>query len=532
MKLNFNSDLSVCSIPACEEAQKTLEYTLLLPKITAVNSSQEDWVSNALVQCHCACHSRLFYLNNGNFFGDFNCHCNDSAKLYDLHQNIITEYNEESPLSFLKKDFFANTILSQCILSAYDAIMHILIQEKYLKSYSLANIVKKQGFNELTTSGILKSDFSCKRKTLADTIGASSYASAFESKLNTHLDIWKSTKFIDILPYAANKIPLLDSALIYRLANIDSRLFKNYLELYNQGNSKSLKDNSAIWNTYVDFHTAISEDLPKNETDRLYYLYRLENLFSLNLANCVLQNVYQLKYAGKPYPDGINDYKTISMLCKLPNVFSRNLYLQFAFDAIWNDVSPQGSFFDQLFKPEQVVYTKQIKPFNIHEWLLYFEKFCRFFSELVYPVYEWYFLLTLLKTVEENTKAGFIDKMIILQKELSHFIEKHHEYIENPLTGEKNSGLSLLSNYDNDKIIKPVYYKTNDKDLKKIFSTPSQDIHSLPNIAMLLTTMNPVNAFKELPLPNFNKNFCITSNIGDVNYNRFIGQFISFVANK
>lgn len=536
MKLLYTTNDSALLTASCIEAKNTLEYTLLLPAIEPIKASPDKWIEYAVAQCHSACHPRLFYPDNYNFFGDFISRNKDCAQFYDVHQAKKIMSNPDSPLYFFKSDFFANTILMQCVMSAYDTIMRVLLREN-IKPYTLVNKVKILGQNELIDSGLLRNDFTCVPHHSHDTTGASSKASAFTKKLRSHAEIWNDSKLKEIFPDTGNDLPILYSDLLHRLIETDSREFKNYLNLYTTNNSTSSKNNMDAWNTYVKFNDELTKELPQNNVDRLYYLYRIENLFALDLANAIIQNIYQLKSFDKLYPDGISNYKTLALLCKLPNVFSRNLYLQFALEAVWNEASLKNSFFNRLQSPETMMYKKEEKTFDMYEWHIYLEKFCRFFSNLIFPAYEWYFLLILFQTVEEykpNTKV--IDKLILLQKELANFINQHHAIIKDPLTNEdsldekKNKTLSLLSNYDNGKIITPVYCRTSDNKLTTIFQNPTKDIRSLPNVGTLLSILNPIDSFTELPLPNFNRNFCLSSNADELNYNRFIGQFISLVA--
>ena len=295
----------------------------------------------------------------------------------------------------------------------------------------------------------------------------------------------------------------------------------------------SKDSNATCWGTFISFYNALTKNPFPNHVDRLYYLYRMEHMFSIGLAECISQNIIHLKNSKqkKPYPDGKNDFIRLAPVGKLPNVFSRYLYLQFACDAIGTTVDINNNFFDHLTHPEALMHSINIssREFPFYEWQSVFEKFCHLFSDFVFPVFEWYFLLTLFDTADyhsETRNETAHNKLLILQQLLAEYIEQHHKIIENPLYGEKNRAKNLLCNYDDSHIIHPSYCQYDHDNIPEI-SFVSKGPSSSPDIAGILTALKPFDTYHNLPMPDFNKNFCYSSNPEDVAYKRFLGQFIT-----
>lgn len=518
-----------------KHAENALSYTLLLPDITPITSTDRQlWVPSAIIQTYKACHPNLFYMQNYDFFGTANSNIENSAGLYSaFHHYVMVDNSSIENPHFLKGDFFANTILMQCVMSSYDTVIHLL-EDTSTTDYTLANKWKFFGYNERKESNCYDTESGIR----------SSIATAFSKKIRTHMPAFDNNlkrMFLTV----DNEAFSSQADLFYRLMDIDARKFCRGLGLYNWdasifSDNRIMKDH---WNLVSDFYNNLTDRLPANSTDRLYYLYRLENIFGFGLGNCMIQNLNWLIAKGRLYPDGINNLKTLAMISQLPNVFSRNLYLQLALEAIHNEHSLKDNFFSKLFKSDSLMYRLETVPFNINDWLKLFEKFCLFFSKLVFPVYQWYFFLTLLATAKAHI-AVEKEQLPTLQKLLSDYIEVNQTIIEYPLSGPKNSNLSLIANADSDKIIRPVYISASTAQPGAITdSSAAMSAKYLPDfeksnkkttdIAVLLTCFKEACADIQMPLPYFDKSSCINANVGNrLNYDRILGQYISFTVDS
>lgn len=115
-----------------------------------------------------------------------------------------------------------------------------------------------------------------------------------------------------------------------------------------------------------------------------------------------------------------------------------------------------------------------------------------YLKNFVFPVYEWYFLLSLFVTAKnhpETRDKTTHEKLLILQQLLADYIEKHHEIIEDPFHGEKDDIRPVLSNYGSQHLIRPVYLS---------HDISSRCLKYNENIAEVLSALKPFNTYKNL----------------------------------
>lgn len=502
------------------EARNTLLYSLLIPQIKPIEENQDKWMDCAINQCRTACSSAIFYNENYDFFGVTN---DDIFPSYisSIFAKTLNEanFNFDGNNNLLSKanDFFQNTIIMHCIMSSYDTVIQLLSAESNITSYALINKIENKGYNELLNLDIITKDFKCSRSEGIETKTFSSKASGFSKKINTHCEILKQNNFVDTF-YKNGILKASYSDLFYNLMDTDLRLLKNMMSLYSDSDTYTEKYKDKNWKTSKDFYEFLlpidwrnPEELSYSNsiTDKLYLVYKTENFFGLELASCITQNINQLKEYGKLYPDGINEVKIIALMSRLPNVFSRNLYLQFAFEVLWGNIEKKGTFFKNILRPESVATQEGTSTLNIHDWLMEYQKFCVFFSDFVFPIYEWYFLLILLDTVKQK---GIQNPLITLQELLSDYIEKNHSQIIHE--EYKNYKFLLPEGFNLDKVKKPFF---------------KQDEEKSPDIAPILSTFKIVTGDIKSPLLRLDRNFCINPQKNALKYNYIMGQYITSI---
>lgn len=512
------------------EASGTLRFTLLLPDFETTGGSEATWVRDALESTYQACHSLLFPGGHYNFFGSF---VNDNPFIPMLSDIAYARRAPEENPHYLENDFFANTILMQCVMAAYDTSMQLLLNvTPDIAGYTFANKLKAGSFNEWKNEGILNEYFSIASNLKSHSDSPWAEATKAYAKIKNFNSAVADTKFQnDFL--TESKIRLLYVDITRALLQENTQYVKNIFRLYNTPFDKHFtrSDSCKIWGKIYKLNDILYSDPPKEPVDELYYNYRTEKLFHYNLANCLIQNIAKLKINNRSYPDGKNDLTTLARMSQLPNVFSRHLYLQFAFEHLYHEVSLKDSFFDKLFDAKIVMSKIDDSPFDIHNWHLYYEKYCLYFSDFIFPIYEWYFLLTLLNTiVNKYPRLDGQELWCRLQNILGDYINENHSRIRNPFYGEKDLKRSLLANYDSDEIIKPYFKKNgnyNCQDPNPFNIDCSAD--KLPNIAAVLSLLK--NNENILPIPNLKRNFWQKSGRKN-DRQQIIGQYIDMTINK
>ena len=498
-----------------EESKNTLLYTLLLPNIDKITGNEDTWVEKALNQTFCSCHRR-FFRDNYDFFGYY--------KVEDFSFSSLI-YKNHYDSNDLSEDFFASTILSQCVMSSYDTVMQLILSDfEKLTPYAMSNKIEYNSYNSLRKLNIISDDF-IKIFRIEENSDALSRASLCRNKLIAHLDCLKYTKFQNYFPTDVSDLSLLQSDILYRINDFHTTSYKEIIKFYTN-EAKTLTPVSKVqqWNQLSSFYNKLMYTLPEDPVDYLYYLYRTEKIFNLNLASCLVQNVNFLQNIGM-YPN-YKDMNVLSIISKMPNVFSRTVYLQFAFEAIENQANFNKSFFDRIDDIGTFMSKRDSKEFNFHEWSLYFKKYCKFFSNLIFPVFEWYFFLSLLETAEENSKDTR-SALLLLQKVLYDFIKNKRT----SLWGKYGFCDSLLPDKSKKMIFFPYYSERDDMNKIKNPLVNFQKYYGDDtfNITVVLHNFYEISDDEIHPLPVLNRKTWLQEGVEDINMFKIINQYIHLI---
>lgn len=438
--------------------EKMLEYSLFLPKIKSIESEDsQKWISEALRQCYENCHKNIFKkIESNNFFGSAPCDIKiDGTKtIGKLLLNLrFTESSFTNDFESFKGDFFATTLLSHCIMAAYDTTIKLLFSDEKITTYSLGKI-QNQGFNRLVRKKLIsKPDFKTSRiensginietgYKIRNVKERSSDGSNLKKAIKSHKSLYDLEGFKNFSNLHKEEINLYSADILYSLINVRAQKFKPFLRLYGVAEKPSGLENESghkDWEIFCYVYRELYTNMPSiecfdNAADRLYYYYKLENLLGLDLANNIIQNNFEMKLFNRPYPKDNGGFDILSEISRFPNVFSRNLYLKYAFSYIKYDLSVHESSLLKLDPSNTIALMEIDSSFDFNEWMIVFGKFCKFFNKLVFPVEEWYFFLTLKKTVDKHMgKKSKRDKVLKLNEVLTDYINANAEYIEYPM---------------------------------------------------------------------------------------------------
>lgn len=478
----------------CKIAESILEYSLFLPEITPIRSKNEkDWVPEAMHQCYVNCHRNLFCQTQYHFLGFKLTSVNiDGVKIGDYVPDLKKDNIDSECIT---PDFFAKTLLSHCVMAAYDATMRLLPFNKDISSYTFGKI-KNHGFHKMLEENLVDiSNFTIRRlndpkisQVTRDKIEKLNQLSNQKSLLDSHNGIFKLESFKNFFGIEKGKaISIYSADVLSSLVDINSRAFQHFCQLYikDAGETKA-DDLYKNWKHFREFYKNLYVDMTEkdfwaNDVDKLYYYYKMENIFGLDLIDNIFHEIKILKKSKKFFPDGINNFKTLAEIGRFPNVFSRNFYLRNAFEYIKEEVYINNSCFLNSTSAKAWEETVSLyNLFNINEWMLAFEKFCKFFNRLVFPAEEWYFFLTLMKTVDKHMGKNLklANKALKLNEVLTAYIHDNAEFIAYP----------------------------SDKHFKE-FKMPEKRWSSAgkPDVKRLLLLYNDVQQHKEFPLSSLNK---------------------------
>lgn len=447
------------------DAVGTIKYTLLLNY--ELPSAGSNFMENLFTQCHNCC-SGLFSDSPGqiayNFFGSQHIDPTQShASFPQLHRMI----------------------LNHCIISSYHAIITELLGDKSVSSYTLANKIRSKGIYELINDKIIINEgnsLNFKSRSSSTYSKKSSKAADFYRKSDSHKQILEPL-FIPQSSSDTHLYSLQFSSLCYRICNI-------YASKFNKMDFKS-SDSFLKW-----LEELISDLIPPKDLnsvmvggkgafpiDCLYSYFLSERVFNLRLLYTLLRNIVVVEQKTD-YRICTRDILKILSLCrKLPNVFSRQYFLKFAFDAYESTDNSYMDFWrENDMKGNDIIVginrTERLG-FQFTKWIEQYRLFINYMSEFAIPIYEWCFLDMLLSSIERNypSKSHF-EHLLEAVEILSNHVNNHCREILQPGT---------TSNPKNDDMLYPF--------------TRLRNIHSLYNLS--LDTLKFI--YDELYLPENDK---------------------------
>ena len=332
----------------------------------------------------------------------------------------------------IKLPTLQNLILQHCVISCY----HVMITEKNKGNYYTPyQMVKPQN-----TPG---------------NKSTSAAASNFNSKTTSHLkDIPIIFSFIEYTePLTAYRFPKvlvpcwkdiceIPSPVfrtIYSQSHTPKKRFDNILKVRENWSLSSEKSIEGLHKHYL-FERFFHFDL-------FYYAYLMAYAFTnlLNKEYCqkfgFLQSISDMINRNK--------YLIISALrsiSDLPNTFSRQYFLLYALCSI-NELTNSASDF---WHNQAVNYNLKPPKFEISTWIGQFNRFIRYLSNIVIPVFEWCFIGMLLEGIEKafpsETHENHLERGITI---LSHFIEQNYELYRDPMSVLKNPSIQIDNLFTN-----------------------------------------------------------------------------------
>lgn len=415
-----NTDISLHPSSAFrKDALNSLKHTLLLKYEIPQTNTKSQLIPEVMKSCQKCCQGLFIdtYKSsdekiNFDFFGTLSSL--DDATLKDpSHQlSFLDRFPPNKDMyPNMKEVGFPTMILDHCVLSCYHAVITELLGNKTVTSYEIRNDIKSYGIHSLYKNGILNFDpepgLKKKNSSSCENSKRSSSASDFGKKAQSHLKQLSSTQslFKDADANATNGFFLQFADVFSHICDIDVR---NWYFL----SSKTI-DNSRT--NILEKFESLSQDLfPKADknslvtVDEMYRYYIIERISNFKLIAFLLKNIAHIEKKTS-YSLCQNDLlKDVLCLChKLPNIFSRQYFLQYAFDKLINKPISYLDFWHahKLDMNTSVLESplKDVKHFQFIRWLEQFSLFCNYMSEYVIPLYEWCFTNMLMDAIEQTS---------------------------------------------------------------------------------------------------------------------------------
>ena len=494
------------------DALNSIKYTLLLNYHFPEWTMDDSLILNTMKQCNNCCYG-LFAEDdstyvNFNFFGSS----------YDIkNKSFFRElYSYPNPVkSEAGSPGIPDLILQHCLFSSYHAILTEYLNKETVTSYSLANKIKKKGIFTLSGDKFDNNHF---QKNSLNLSKQSSRATALTQKTTSH----KS--------YLAEVFSLLASE------NLDSKSYEYFLQFANVSfalfninsatfslNNKSNNDSLIrLKDTVQQLEPPISSleipdkafsDYGHAPIDGLYFYYLMERFSNVRLTYSLLRQIQNTedKYHFHLSNEQILDI--LSLCYKLPNVFSRQYFIKYAFDAF--EIQPQSyiDFWAQqsLDRNSVIGYSMRGLPsgFQFPKWLEQYPVFINYMAEFVIPIYEWCFLNMLLDSVEakypDETHHNHLK--LILQK-LASYVNNNYRSILQPIKITKDQALvDIVTPINNWQVLENLPPDTIHHLRSKLFFLGADQTGSINRADLNLNLSNINPAYFKLPtqtIPNSN----------------------------
>ncbi len=343
-------------------------------------------------------------------------------------------------------------ILQHCIFSAYHAVLTDLVKDHKVTSYEMANKIKMKGIHSLYKEG--KIFFTDKGLEYQDRQKdpfkkRSGRASDFSGKTETHIK-WMPhimQLFIEGKEKTSYRYHTQFVQTCYHICNIsatDFRLLK--YDVRNKRKVDTLLDSIEILTERleprldldnIEYPERIFRIFGGDIVDGLYHYYITERIFNLNLFYALVKDI---QFIEKQTSYRLcQDHIIQALICcrDLPNVFSRQYFLKYAFDSMIDEPASYYDFWhikDMLGSGNVASYSKEPRFFDLSKWIRQYRAFMGYMSKFMIPVYEWCFIDRFLNAIElRYPEKGHIFHLEHAFKMLSRYIEENYRSLLQPI---------------------------------------------------------------------------------------------------
>lgn len=396
------------------DAINSIKHTLLLKYEVPHVTSKDQLIPEVMKSCQKCCQG-LFIDRAAssdkkisfNFFGSLSS-INPSVLENPSHRlSFLDEFPPNKQMyPEMSNIGFPTMILDHCVISCYHAVLTELLGNKTVTAYEMVNDIKSQGIYSLYKKDKLnlQSEPILKKKDLyfKPNSTKSSVASDFGKKAQTHIKVLSSTQplFKAEGSNDTNGFFLQFADIFSYICNIDARRWKF--------RSSEISENNRfdILEKFKELSQNLFPDSNIDTVDKLYKCYIIERISNVKLISCLLKNIDIIEKNSKYILCQEEIINTLCLCQKFPNVFSRQYFIQYAFDKLINEpISYLDFWHNHRLDMSTNVLESPLKPvlhFQFVRWLEQFSLFCNYMSEYVIPIYEWCFTNMIMDTIEKN----------------------------------------------------------------------------------------------------------------------------------
>lgn len=453
MITNRNIDLSFQSIDR-EISRNTLIYTLGMDyPIAKIDSDSrktfaDDYsaiISKILAECQNYTHRLMQQITHADPNDDiplefFGTREKNNHSLFDKLFSVgclLSPYKpgNSSDHTSTIHDMLAN----HCVISCYHAVRTALERKSLVTSYK---IVRRH------------------QRSATSSQASSSQASSLGRKIDKHLNCLDFIKDLIRCSDSHGRVRFRSqySDLLYRISDINNSKFKYFFP----GDGKHPKTDYELLltnltavldlkNTGYGTKSKKFTGNKKIQAEEIYNYYLFERIFNFRLFFTTMalidyahhDTIYNL--SNPEFIEAINSF------ISLPNVYSRQLLLAYAFSFISGSTDSSYDIWDQFrsaSKPQTEQTQRLYHPytFNLSKWINQLKKMSDYLSDFVIPIYEWYFTESLLNGIRNAYQDKSENEHLkIALSMLENYIADNQQKIIHPLPDSLSEGLQKIS---------------------------------------------------------------------------------------
>lgn len=458
------------------DAINTLRYTLFLDhKIPDIDDGEFDpdkiqrFFTHIMERVQMCC---------GGLFVDRKENGDMDTIYYNFFGTDMLNGKVKSPLSYLgrfpaiddtgrSKDMpgLHDMILQHCIFSSYHAVLTGLTKDQRISSYKMENNIKGRGIHSLykdgkisfDTGGIVlhKKNEDPLKKNEDPSKENCSKASNLSGKIGRRMGAIPGvmgffTEKTGKTSYGCFPQFLQTCQYICDMKSCNFNLFKNEKKI------GPLLDSIENLTCGLEPRIGSLDEIPERAfgkfggdvVDALYHYYITERVFNLNLFYALVKNIRSIEMETSYRLCQESIIRVLTCCKDLPNVFSRQYFLKYAFDKIkdGDGVASHKDFWHERHSHKLGILTHNVREnimcFDLMKWLEQYGLFVGYISSFMIPIYEWCFIDMLLGVIEkkypDKGHVGHLEKAFEM---LSCYIEKEYVSMIQPIKLEKEMDL-------------------------------------------------------------------------------------------
>ena len=428
------------------DAINTIKYTLLFDYHPPEYTDNIDLFFSSLFECCQNCCHRVFKdipdrrKNESHSIDFFGFPSSESIFSPFFSFSTLPQLSATTEIDIFKPSMF-NYIFQHCIISSYHAVQSALENPNGITTYSLfqhtikdskTRSSKASNFDKVTNSHLKSLPF-------IENLVYKNYSSGNYMFSSLFLDCWKDICKIDARKYG----------FIYNSESSVFERFNHILDIYETLYRCNLSEPKSFHKRYILERTfnfdlfyntllicVILDWFSSSQENICKFVDEHQQKFNNTQKQFIERKFEFLSYTFNEHREELLSLLPLSI--SLPNVFTRKYFILYSLDMITQKTNSNQDYWRELdwnYDVTVVMKENSNEPrnFSFTKWKEQFILYINYFSEHVFPVYEWCFLGMLMESIEKKyISENHTYHLKVALNTLEQFIKANITYFSNP----------------------------------------------------------------------------------------------------